>query len=487
MNCATGSTVPELPEILAAYGGVGYVVAPAGFGKTHLIAASLFHAEKRQLVLTHTYAGVNALRRKMRQLRVPDGACRIDTIASWALRLSLSYPEASGWSIKRPAHEQWAELYGSCSRLLECGFIRRVLRASYGGLYVDEYQDCSCAQHDIVLRLARDLPCRILGDPLQGIFDFDDDPIDWDRDVGAAFESLGQLETPHRWERAGSPSLGAWLREARQVLEHRQALDLTHATCEGVRVQVASSDVAHLLMAQGNTCRTVRCAPRDSVIAIHGGGPTYKAKCHRLAKHLGGMYASIEEIEGKDLFSFVRKVERARDDAARLKHAVTLAESAMTGVGSSLPAGTARGERVVVRDNTRNPTVARAGNTYLDNPTSANMAAFLLAVKKIPAVHLARADLLNRIVGVLAKHAVAPNITLAEAAERYQSQFRHRGRPVGRRRLIGTTLLVKGLEFDHAIVLDAPSLSRKELYVALTRGAKSLTIVSSVTTLNPAD
>ena len=166
----------------------------------------------------------------------------------------------------------------------------------------------------------------------------------------------------------------------------------------------------------------------------------------------------------------MRKVERARNDQARLKHAVALAESAMTGVGAGVPAGTARGERVVIRGNTRNPGVARAGNVYLANPTSANMAAFLLAVKGIPAVHIARADLFNRIVGVLTKHAVAPHLTLAEAAEKYQTQFRHRGRPVGRRRLIGTTLLVKGLEFDHAIVLDAPSLSRKTLRSAYAGG-----------------
>jgi len=89
--------------------------------------------------------------------------------------------------------------------------------------------------------------------------------------------------------------------------------------------------------------------------------------------------------------------------------------------------------------------------------------------------------------GVLRKHAIDPQITLAEAAEKYHAEFRYRGRPVGRRKLIGTTLLVKSLEFDHAIVLDAKSLSRKELYVAFTRGAKSLTIISSSPVLNPAD
>ena len=130
---------------------------------------------------------------------------------------------------------------------------------------------------------------------------------------------------------------------------------------------------------------------------------------------------------------------------------------------------------------------ARAGNAYLAAPSSGNLAAFLAAVKDVPGVHVARGDLFNRAVGVLKKHAMSPQFTLAEAAEKYQTQFRYRGRPVGRRRMIGTTLLVKGLEFDHAVVLDAPSLSKKELYVALTRGAKSLTILSATSTLNPAD
>ena len=50
-------------------------------------------------------------------------------------------------------------------------------------------------------------------------------------------------------------------------------------------------------------------------------------------------------------------------------------------------------------------------------------------------------------------------------------------------KLIGTTLLVKGLEYHHAIILEAESMSPKELYVALTRGAKTITIVSLANTL----
>lgn len=136
---------------------------------------------------------------------------------------------------------------------------------------------------------------------------------------------------------------------------------------------------------------------------------------------------------------------------------------------------------------TRNPALTHAANGYLEHPTSGALATFMTALKDAPGVNVARADLFSRAVGVLRKHAASPQLTLSDAAEKYQTQFRHRGRPVGRRRLIGTTLLVKGLEFHHAIVLDAKSLSRKELYVALTRGAKSLTVISQSRTLDPAD
>ena len=37
----------------------GLVVAPAGCGKTHLIAEAVGHAKGKQLVLTHTHAGVD--------------------------------------------------------------------------------------------------------------------------------------------------------------------------------------------------------------------------------------------------------------------------------------------------------------------------------------------------------------------------------------------------------------------------------------------
>ncbi len=477
----------ELSAILAAHQGAGYVVAPAGYGKTHLIAESTARSAGRQLILTHTYAGVNALRRKMRALGVSDRLYRIDTIASWSLRLSLSYSGTCGWADERPAdNEQWNALYEVCAGLLDHAFIRRIVRASYDGLYVDEYQDCSAAQHGIVLKLARDLPCRILGDPLQGIFDFDgQSPIDWERDVEGRFEQLGALDVPHRWIQAGAGDFGTWLRNVRTRLEQDQPVDLNADRPAAVTFTHANADPQALIQSQGNACRYFQCDRAHTVIAIHRGSQEYKAKCHKLSRNLGGRFSSIEEVEGKDLFSFIRKVERARTDTARLKEVVVFAKRCMTAVEQNLPAGTVRGEQVNIRANTRNPEAARNANAYLVAPGSAAMTGFLQALRQTAGVEVVRADLFYRALGVLGKHVLHPELSLAEAAEKYHGEFRHKGRPVGRRRLIGTTLLVKGLEFDHGIVLDATSLSKKELYVALTRGARSLTIISTNPVLNP--
>jgi len=477
--------MPDLPEILAASQGIGYVVAPAGFGKTHLIAQAVSRADKRQLVLTHTYAGVNQLRHKMRDLNVCSRCFRIDTIASWALRLSLSYPITSHWTIERPQAGEWCTLYKACSTLLDFDFIRRILRASYGGFYVDEYQDCSLMQHELVLKIARDLPCRLLGDPMQGIFDFNEKPLEWERDVTSNFVSLGQMLTPHRWIRSQSPAIGTWLADVRRKLEAGLPINLTQNLPRGVSFKPANTQ--NLFQIQANICRYFQCAPNETVIAIHAGNQKYKAKCHALARNVAGKFSSIEEIEGKELFSFVKKIESAQTSQKKLQGAVALAEKCMTSISSSLSAAIMRGEPASIRRSTRNKIAAETANAYLATPTSDNLVHFFSAVKDIDDVKVARADLFNRAMGVLRKHVLHPHLTLAQAAEEYQTEFRYKGRPVGRKKIIGTTLLVKGLEFDHVIVLDATSLSKKELYVALTRGAKSVTIISTAHVLCPLD
>ncbi|WP_439408544.1 hypothetical protein ACNJX9_09360 [Bradyrhizobium sp. DASA03076] len=67
--------------------------------------------------------------------------------------------------------------------------------------------------------------------------------------------------------------------------------------------------------------------------------------------------------------------------------------------------------------------------------------------------------------------------TLSIAIWEAQNRIRHAGRRLGNRS-IGSTLLVKGLEFERAIIIAEDAMTRKDWYVALTRATTSIRIIS---------
>jgi 16S rRNA C967 or C1407 C5-methylase (RsmB/RsmF family) len=74
--------------------------------------------------------------------------------------------------------------------------------------------------------------------------------------------------------------------------------------------------------------------------------------------------------------------------------------------------------------------------------------------------------------------------TFHEAAVHMREQNRLLGRPLPRR-AVGSTLLLKGLEAEVAIILNADDLNAHNLYVAITRGSKRIVVCSRSPMLNP--
>lgn len=64
-----------------------------------------------------------------------------------------------------------------------------------------------------------------------------------------------------------------------------------------------------------------------------------------------------------------------------------------------------------------------------------------------------------------------------DLAVRSREQARVLGRSVPKR-AVGSTLLLKGLEADVAVVIDADQMDARNLYVAMTRGARRLVVCS---------
>src|SRR5882757_2289462 len=85
----------EIAQLAAAVR-LGSIIAAAGCGKTEQIANAARLSAGRRLILTHTHAGVDVLRERLKKLNVPKSKYRLETIAGWCLRYAASFPTRSG-------------------------------------------------------------------------------------------------------------------------------------------------------------------------------------------------------------------------------------------------------------------------------------------------------------------------------------------------------------------------------------------------------
>jgi len=179
------------------------VTLPAGAGKTELIAAAVAKVAAQggaSLVLTHTHAGVDALRRRMERFGVSSSQVVVRTIDSWSYDLIAHFPTLAGIAV--PATPDWskvADYHRAAGRAVGAKAVGRMLKVSYTNLFIDEYQDCLTNQHALALALSAVVPTAVLGDPLQCLFNFGTNrPVDWDLDVLPNFPAVAVSYRPRR-------------------------------------------------------------------------------------------------------------------------------------------------------------------------------------------------------------------------------------------------------------------------------------------------
>lgn len=192
------------------------VAMPAGTGKTEIIAglaALAVEDRERALILTHTHAGVQALRQRTRKLGIGSSEARIDTIASWAHRLIHRYPRLAGVMVPtEPDSSASRSYYEGATRVLQHSALQQVLAATYAFAIIDEYQDCTARQHGLAQAVAAALPIAVLGDPLQAIFGWDSaDPLpSWNGEIQPLWPNVDIDIYPWRWHNQNR-RLGHWL------------------------------------------------------------------------------------------------------------------------------------------------------------------------------------------------------------------------------------------------------------------------------------
>jgi hypothetical protein len=460
----------------------GTVTAPAGCGKTQLIADALSRADggrKPILVLTHTNAGVAALRARLDKADVPGRTYRLATIDGWAMRIISLFPSRSGidpqiLALATPKTD-YPAIRRAAFELLKAGHINDLLKANYARLIVDEHQDCSIPQHAIAYYASHVLPTCVLGDPMQAIFGFSDPLVDWDRHVCAHFPPAGELTIPWRWKNAGTEELGAWLLDARKNLAIGQPVDLRGAPSQVQWVHMdGTQDHERRLVA----ARTM--APHENGHVLIIGDSVNPPGQRQFASQTPGA-VTVESVDLRDLVNFARIFDPKRDDA--LERVVSFAQDVMTNVGAAdllkrvaiLKRGTGR----------KAPTdVERVALRFLDAPSNNNAIEVLVEIGKEGGVRAHRPGVLQACIKALRQCNSQNAMSFHDAAIAVREQSRLVGRPLPRR-AVGSTLLLKGLEADVAVILDTTKMDAKNLYVAMTRGSKKLVICSPHPALTP--
>ena len=445
----------------------GFVEAPAGCGKTEAIVRTVEqHCAERQLVLTHTHAGVDALRHRFRSRRVPTTKYHVDTIASWAWSWVRSFPNNALYcdDISIP---KWTSVYRGMAVLLEKGFVLKGIENSYSGVIVDEYQDCTVAMHNMIAALAGELPCRVLGDPLQGIFDFNDPLVDWQTVKDTFSVDLGTLDKPYRWIRANNKRLGQWLLNVRRAFQRESEPNYTQSPIAVRRVSTKELNGELLRIAEEKSGRMCVIGPKNHSLPKSLTTTLVRRGFRMLeANDLPGLRLVINELSRKPIDECCNAINAFVRDA----YGGLPKDDREFAVG--VLSGDAR--RVHRSDRRR---LCYELSTAEGNE---RLIAVLEYVSQIKGVCCKWAESVSALRDILDRSTEeGEDIRTLYAEDIRRRKYRSRAT---HNRCIGSTLLVKGLEFDHSVVVRPVSWkdtwgNYRDVYVALTRGSRSVTLI----------
>lgn len=454
----------------------GAITAPAGCGKTQLIASALANHQgsKPVLVLTHTNAGVAALRDRLNRAGIPSNRYRLSTIDGWAIRLISTFPGRSNHApdvlqLANPSRD-YPDIRSAAYALLQTGHVNNVIRSSYAHLIVDEYQDCSVAQHQIVCLLSLVVPTCILGDPMQAIFGFRGNQLaNWNQQVCTHFPVVAELRTPWRWRNAGAEALGEWLLDARRRLASGEPIDLRTGPAEHITwIQVAppNDHIQRLAAARIPL-------PTDNAKVLIIADSRNRAAQQNIASQTPGA-STVEAVDLRDLITFCTELNINAPDA--IDKILMFAAGVMTNVGAT---ELKRRLGSLARNTARTPPneAENAALEFMNMPSYSAAARLLTKIHAQPNVRVHRPTILYGVIKSL-REASTRGIPLPEAAQRVREDNRLQGRALPKR-AVGSTLLLKGLEAEVAVLLHTDDMNPQHLYVAMTRGSMRLIVCSA--------
>ena len=458
------------------------LIAPAGYGKTHTIAECLRYTEGAQLVLTHTHAGVASLKEKIKKSGIASNKYHIETIDSFAQKYINAFYCEDDIPEQENSKEYFNFIIQKATSLVKIKPIKDVIQLSYTGLFVDEYQDCTVNRHQFIMALSDILPIYILGDPLQGIFDFNgEELVNWETDLKDFANARFELTEPWRWKNT-SPQLGDELTEIRSKLENEKDIDLNQYESGIEILQIAENDIYSWNEKYNKRIRTLLDSER-SLLIIYPVSQNINAR-KKLVKTFQNRFYLVEAMDGNDFYNFSKIIDDSDSTSIYNKiHEIIYnifnkSELNKWFNDNNLKNKRQKTDKIIIAP-------------IKDNLDKLNQqVSFILVsqtlrqIKEIPKIKCYRKELFFDLCKAL-EQAEYQKISVYEAMKNIRNVKRRMGRKI-EGKCIGTTLLTKGLEFDTVAILNAHKFScPKNLYVALTRASKKLIVFTTNKVLSP--
>ena len=456
------------------------LIAPAGCGKTYTIAECLKYTEGKQLILTHTHAGVASLKEKIKEKGISTSKYRVETISSFAQKYVNAFYCGDDIPEQDDKQAYFPFIIEKATELMKIKPIRDVVKLTYSGLFVDEYQDCTKLQHKFIMALSEILPTHVLGDPLQGIFGFRQDLVNFEKDLHN-FKKF-ELREPWRWKKT-NPELGESLMKIRKKLENEEDIDLTSFEDVVEIIYINNENDIY----NGYYRRKIWDLINDEykkVLVIHPNSASKNARL-KFVKGFRNRIRIVEAIDDEDFYKYAKMFDEV--DSSNLykviyefiKQVFKKEEIDKWFNENRMKEKRNREDQLAILPVKKDmESLEQQGKNFI------LIAKILRGIKDLPGMVCYREELFNDVCKAL-EEAGYNKTSVYETIKRIKNMKRRMGRKIDGK-CIGTTLLVKGLEFDVVVILSAHKFEKPEdLYVALTRASEKLVVFTKSTTLHP--
>lgn len=457
------------------------LIAPAGFGKTHTIATCLKNSQNKgkQLILTHTHAGIASIKEKIKKEGIPNSSFEVETITSFAQKYVLAFHTGNDLPDQEDSKLYYPFIIEKANTLFKLKPIRQIISNTYNRLFVDEYQDCTISQHNLVLSLSELFPTHILGDPLQGIFGFNGEQlVDLNDEIAMKgfIDSKYEMDKPQRWLNGNNALLGADLKSIRELLIRKDSVDLTKYSSLEVHV---SNDI----FKEKYSVILGLLTSEQSILVIDPISTNKKTRIDFVQK-FKNIPRLIESIDDKEFYALSKEADLFTKENVRIK-LIGLCHKLFnkTGIDCWFNDKGLK-NKTKVEDKAKLTPIEIQINSLEKEFSFLNFAQLLKKIKGLTGVKCYRKELFNTFFKAL-EDAELQNISVLESMKNKRNMTRRIGRKIYGN-CIGTTLLTKGLEFDTVAILNAHKFEcPRHLYVAMTRASKRLIIFTNKSTLNP--